>query len=82
MASTTLVHYRVIQSKCIFLTIGPPLPADVLAFNSNSDRGWNDPPTLAFAPSGGTATPRKRIDLRKRVAHGCVSGSGAINAGK
>ncbi|XP_065058232.1 uncharacterized protein LOC135686015 [Rhopilema esculentum] len=57
---------------------GPPT---ILACNANSDRGWNDPPTLAFAsPTSSTSTPRKRLDLRKRVAHDCISGPG-INTG-
>jgi len=56
---------------------GPP---PVLAYNANSDRGWNDPPTMAFAATHGVSTPKKRIDPRKRVAHDCISGSG-LNTG-
>ena len=39
----------------------------VLAYNGNSDRGWNDPPTFAFSANKGNAKPK--IDLRKRVSH-------------
>ncbi len=64
-----------------FLSIDLPPSGNVIAYNSNSDRGWNDPPTLAFAAAGASSTtaPRKRIDLRKRVAHNCVSGGAVLN---
>ncbi|XP_032223194.1 protein transport protein sec31 isoform X2 [Nematostella vectensis] len=40
----------------------------VLAYNGDSPRGWNDPPTFAFSgnKSGGS---RPKLDLRKRVSH-------------
>eukprot|EP00794_Sanderia_malayensis_P006880 gene6880-7655_t len=54
-----------------------PAAGNVLAHNGNSDRGWNDPPTLAFT-SANSSAPRKRLDLRKRVGHNFVSGSNPL----
>lgn len=46
------------------LTSGPS--TSVLAYNGDSPRGWNDPPTFAFSKSSGS---RPKLDLRKRVSH-------------
>ena len=44
------------------------IASGVIAYNGDSERGWNDPPTLSFS----TITSSKKgpkLDLRKRVSH-------------
>lgn len=44
------------------------IASGVIAYNGDSERGWNDPPTLSF----NTITSSKKgpkLDLRKRVSH-------------
>ena len=44
------------------------IASGVIAYNGDSERGWNDPPTLSF----NTVTSSKKgpkLDLRKRVSH-------------
>jgi len=48
----------------VLLYSGPS--TSVLAYNGDSPRGWNDPPTFAFSKSTGS---RPKLDLRKRVSH-------------
>lgn len=38
----------------------------VIAYNGDSERGWNDPPTLSFV---GASKKASKLDLRKRVSH-------------
>ena len=40
----------------------------VLAYNGDSARGWNDPPTFAFSGNKSSGS-RPKLDLRKRVSH-------------
>jgi hypothetical protein len=40
----------------------------VIAYNHDSERGWNDPPTLSFNTVAGSKKGPK-LDLRKRVSH-------------
>lgn len=39
----------------------------IIAYNHDSARGWNDPPTFAFANN--TTGNKPKLDLRKRVSH-------------
>lgn len=39
----------------------------IIAYNGDSARGWNDPPTFAF--SNNSTGNRPKLDLRKRVSH-------------
>ena len=40
----------------------------MISYNGDSERGWNDPPTLPF--TGVTASKKApKLDLRKRVSH-------------
>ena len=39
----------------------------IIAYNGDSARGWNDPPTFAF--SNNKTANRPKLDLRKRVSH-------------
>lgn len=39
----------------------------IIAYNGDSARGWNDPPTFAF--SNNMTGNRPKLDLRKRVSH-------------
>lgn len=39
----------------------------IIAYNHDSARGWNDPPTFAFANN--TTANKPKLDLRKRVSH-------------
>lgn len=49
---------------CLFHCLVP----GVIAYNGDSERGWNDPPTLSF--NGATASKKiSKLDLRKRVSH-------------
>lgn len=51
----------------MYLLLAPSGPStSVLAYNGDSPRGWNDPPTFAFSKSSGS---RPKLDLRKRVSH-------------
>ncbi|XP_066930668.1 uncharacterized protein [Clytia hemisphaerica] len=49
-----------------------PQNGPVLSYTVTNDRGWNDPPSFVFSPN--TTGNRKRIDLRKRVAHNVNNG--------
>lgn len=40
----------------------------IIAYNGDSPRGWNDPPTFAFSGQKGGGS-RPKLDLRKRVSH-------------
>ena len=42
-------------------------PGGIIAYNCDSARGWNDPPTFAFSPN--KANNKPKLDLRKRVSH-------------
>lgn len=39
----------------------------IIAYNHDSARGWNDPPTFAF--SNNKTGNKPKLDLRKRVSH-------------
>lgn len=39
----------------------------IIAYNGDSARGWNDPPTFAF--SNNKTANKPKLDLRKRVSH-------------
>jgi len=39
----------------------------IIAYNGDSARGWNDPPTFAF--SNNKTGNKPKLDLRKRVSH-------------
>ena len=39
----------------------------IIAYNGDSARGWNDPPTFAF--SNNKPGNKPKLDLRKRVSH-------------
>lgn len=39
----------------------------IIAYNGDSARGWNDPPTFAF--SNNSTGNKPKLDLRKRVSH-------------
>jgi hypothetical protein len=51
----------------MFLNLTVP-STSVIAYNGDSSRGWNDPPTFAFSGQKGGAS-RPKLDLRKRVSH-------------
>ena len=61
-------HFRHINkvSYLILSTISAS-SGGVIAYNGDSARGWNDPPTFAF--SNNKTGNRPKLDLRKRVSH-------------
>jgi hypothetical protein len=59
------VRHRRVPTPHLYLFF---IASGVIAYNGDSERGWNDPPTISFNTVTGSKKGPK-LDLRKRVSH-------------